>query len=54
MDVYDYIMNGNNSFDITLQDGDLINVGTYEKIVTVAGKVKQSDALRDEGRGEPE
>ena len=41
VDVYDYIMNGNNSFDITLQDGDLINVGTYEKIVTVAGKVKR-------------
>ena len=26
---------------IVLQDGDLINVGTYEKIVTVVGKVKR-------------
>lgn len=50
MDVYDYIMNGNNSFDITLQDGDLINVGTYEKIVTVAGKVKRP--MRYEMKGE--
>lgn len=41
VDIYDYIMNGNNSFDITLQDGDLINVGTYAKIVTVVGKVKR-------------
>ena len=50
VDVYDYIMNGNNSFDITLQDGDLINVGTYEKIVTVAGKVKRP--MRYEMKGE--
>ena len=41
VDIYDYIMNGYNSFDITLQDGDLINVGTYAKIVTVVGKVKR-------------
>ena len=46
----DNIMNGNNSFDITLQDGDLINVGTYEKIVTVAGKVKRP--MRYEMKGE--
>ena len=50
VDVYDYIMNGNNSFDITLQDGDLINVGTYEKIVTVVGKVKRP--MRYEMKGE--
>ena len=41
MDVYGYIMNGDNTFDIVLQDGDLINVGTYEKIVTILGKVKR-------------
>lgn len=41
VDVYGYIMNGDNTFDIVLQDGDLINVGTYEKIVTVVGKVKR-------------
>ena len=50
VDVYDYIMNGNNSFDITLQDGDLINVGTYESIVTVVGKVKRP--MRYEMKGE--
>ena len=43
-------MNGINSFDITLQDGDLINVGTYEKIVTVVGKVKRP--MRYEMKGE--
>lgn len=41
VDVYGYIMNGDNTFDIVLQDGDLINVGTYEKIVTILGKVKR-------------
>lgn len=41
VDIYGYIMNGDNTFDIVLQDGDLINVGTYEKIVTVVGKVKR-------------
>lgn len=50
VDVYDYIMNGNNSFDITLQDGDLINVGTYESIVTVVGKVKRP--MRYEMKGD--
>lgn len=41
IDVYEYIMNGDDSFDITLQDGDLINIGTFKKIVTITGNVKR-------------
>lgn len=41
VDVYEYIMDGNDSFDVTLQDGDLINVGTYKKIVSISGNVKR-------------
>lgn len=41
IDVYDYIVNGNNSGNIRLQDNDLIVVGPYEAIVSVGGKVKR-------------
>ncbi len=41
IDVYEYIMKGDDSVDITLQDGDLINIGTYQKIVTISGNVKR-------------
>ena len=40
-DVYDYIMNGKNSGDVSLQDNDVISVGAYVAIVEVAGKVKR-------------
>ena len=41
IDVYDYIVNGNNSGNIRLQDNDLIVVGPYDAIVSVGGKVKR-------------
>ena len=41
IDVYDYIINGNNSGNIRLQDNDLIVVGPYDAIVSVGGKVKR-------------
>lgn len=41
IDVYDYIVNGNNSGNIRLQDNDLIIVGPYDAIVNLQGKVKR-------------
>ncbi len=41
IDVYDYIVNGNNTGNIRLQDNDLVIVGPYDAIVNVQGKVKR-------------
>lgn len=41
LDVYDYLLNGNASGDIRLQDNDVIVVGPYEALVEVRGKVKR-------------
>jgi len=41
LDVYDYLLNGNSSGDIRLQDNDVIVVGPYECLVNVAGRVKR-------------
>lgn len=41
IDVYDYLLNGNQKGDIRLQDGDIIQVGPYECLVNVQGKVKR-------------
>ena len=41
IDVYDYIINGNNKGNIRLQDNDLVVVGPYDAIVSVQGKVKR-------------
>ena len=41
IDLYDYILNGRITGDITLNDQDLILVGTYSNLVDVAGKVKR-------------
>ncbi len=41
LDVYDYLLNGNTSGDIRLQDNDVIVVGPYECLVNVTGKVKR-------------
>lgn len=41
IDVYDYIINGNNVGNIRLQDNDLIIVGPYDAIVNIQGKVKR-------------
>ena len=41
IDIYDYIMNGNNVGNIRLQDNDLVVVGPYNAIVNIQGKVKR-------------
>ena len=41
IDVYDYIINGNNVGNIRLQDNDLVVVGPYNAIVNIQGKVKR-------------
>ena len=41
IDVYDYIINGNNTGNIRLQDNDLIVVAPYNAIVNIQGKVKR-------------
>ena len=41
IDVYDYIINGNNVGNIRLQDNDLVIVGPYNSIVNIQGKVKR-------------
>ena len=41
IDVYDYILNGNSSGDVRLQDNDIIVVGSYDCLVKIKGKVKR-------------
>ena len=41
VDVYDYILNGKLSGNVTLGDNDVIIVGPYECMVNVKGKVKR-------------
>lgn len=41
IDVYDYILNGNISGDVRLQDNDVIIVGAYDCLVKITGKVKR-------------
>ncbi len=41
IDVYDYILNGNSTGDVRLQDEDIIVVGPYECLVNLRGKVKR-------------
>ncbi len=41
IDVYDYILNGNISGDVRLEDNDIIIVGAYDCLVQIAGKVKR-------------
>ena len=41
VDLYDYILNGRITGDITLHDQDLILVGTYSNLVDITGKVKR-------------
>lgn len=41
IDVYDYIINGNNKGNIRLVDNDLVVVGPYDAIVNIVGKVKR-------------
>ncbi len=41
LDVYEILLNGNVQDNIRLLEGDVILVGTYKSLVTVAGKVKR-------------
>lgn len=41
VDIYDYILNGKQTGNIKLTDGDVITVGPYDCLVTIAGKVKR-------------
>ncbi len=41
VDVYDYLFNGDTGSDIRLQEGDIIMVPTYSRLVTIDGKVKR-------------
>lgn len=41
VDVYDFLMNGNRSGDIRLEEGDVIIVPSYNTLVKVNGKVKR-------------
>lgn len=40
-DIYDYLFNGKRSNDIRLQEGDVIVVPAYDRLVTVEGEVKR-------------
>ena len=41
VDVYDFLMNGNRSGDIRLEEGDVVLVPSYKTMVKVSGKVKR-------------
>ena len=41
VDVYKFIMDGDDSCNILLQDGDNISIPPYEEIVTIRGRVKR-------------
>ena len=41
VDIYEYILNGRLAGNIRLKDGDVIQVGTYDCLVNIAGNVKR-------------
>ena len=41
IDLYDYLMDGNNMNDITLQDGDIIIVNPHGIVAQIAGEIKR-------------
>ena len=41
VDVYAFLLDGNLTGDVRLQDNDIITVGPYESLVCIAGKVKR-------------
>ena len=41
IDTYDFLINGKASEDVTLQEGDIVVVPTYDKLVTIEGNVKR-------------
>lgn len=42
VDLYEYLMNGNNTGDITLRDGDIVKVDPYGVLAQITGEVKRS------------
>ena len=41
VDIYEYILNGRLAGNVRLQDNDVVQVGTYDCIVDIAGRVKR-------------
>ncbi len=41
LDVYDYLINGNNDIDLRLEDNDLIVISTQQRVVTISGNVRR-------------
>ena len=41
VDIYEFILNGRLAGNVRLQDNDVIQVGTYESIVDITGRVKR-------------
>lgn len=41
IDVYDYLLQGKNTQDIRLEDGDVIVVSPYQNLVELTGRVKR-------------
>ena len=41
VDVYDFLLNGNLTGDVRLQDNDVVTVSPYEALVNITGKVKR-------------
>ena len=41
IDVYDYLMKGDNSSDISLRDGDIVKVDSYGILAQITGEVKR-------------
>ena len=41
VDIYDFILNGKSPDDITLQEGDIIIVPAFDRLVEIAGNVKR-------------
>ncbi len=41
VDVYEFILNGRLAGNVRLQDNDVVQVGTYESIIDIAGRVKR-------------
>jgi protein involved in polysaccharide export with SLBB domain len=42
LDVYDYLLNGQSTTNIRLEENDMVMVGPYEQLVVVQGKVKRN------------
>lgn len=41
VDIYSYLLKGRNDLDISLKDGDAINVSPYRNLISLKGKVKR-------------